>query len=284
MTPLPGRWLDLLTDGVEIHSGDGKFAVTKALRSVMLAAHRAGWEYRDLYPYLTDIKGRKLAAQVATGQGGRAIPVAQRATFLQRHWDETKKVVAEQPTWTHDDVIGANELVRQRVAETDDLTERDRGVMSAVLDLADLHGTTKVAAPVRAVAAASGLSRVEAHRVLMSLCDRGWLVLAQRGNHAEDPAGCRSNIYGLSPSVLGTYRPALPPMSQPVPMSLLPMSQEEDPVKSAVSYEVTAAEDEAIAKVLEAIRVGAAGTTPEIRVTDQAGNVVQLDSKRRRLA
>jgi hypothetical protein len=228
VTPLPTRSLDLLTDGVEISAGGGKYAVTKALRSVMMVAQRAGWNYQDLYPYLTDTKGRKLAAQVATGQGGRPIPAVQRAKFLHRHWDETQRVVDGHPTWTPDDRASVRALVRQSVDESDDLSAQERVVMAAVLDLADYHDTTKVAAPARVVAAAAGLTVPTAYRVLKDLWQRGeWLVLAQRGNHAEDPRGCRANVYGLSPRVLETYSPALPPMSHPVPMSHVPMSHVE---------------------------------------------------------
>jgi hypothetical protein len=290
MTALPAFSLSVLTNGADIGRGGGKSAVTKAVLQVMLSAQRVGWHYVDMHRLLADTKSYRLAAQLAAGYGGRKIPAAQREAFMRQLWDKAEKVASQRPPWTHDDVLGAIELVRQELDATGaDLGEQERAVIQAVLDLADLHGTTRVAAPVRQVAKAAGLSRMEAHRALIRLCERGeWLVLARRGtSKASDSNGGgtgRSNLYQLSPDLLRTYKGASPPKSHGIPMSQIPMSQGEDPVRSAVNYEVTAAEDEAIAKVLEAIRIGAAGTTPEIRVTDQAGNVVQLDSKRRRPA
>jgi hypothetical protein len=287
MTSLSGHALGLLTNGADIGKGDRKSAVTEAMRSVMMSAQRAGWEYVDLHPYLTDTRCQRLAAQIAAGYGGRTINRRQRDDFMHKHWDETAKITAERPPWTHDDVLGAIELVRAALDTDDELGAQDRAVMDAVLDLADRHGITRVAAPARQVATACGITRMDAHRALTRLCERGeWLKLAKRGSprsqNADGTSGAgRSNLYQLSPDLLRTYKGASPPTSQSLPMSHLPMSQGQDLVKSAVTYELTPAEDEAIAKVLEAIRIGAAGTTPEIRVTDQAGNVVQLDSRRR---
>lgn len=222
MSALPGVWLDLITDGADTKHG-GKSATVKALRQVMLAAHRAGWTYVDIYPLLTDTKGRKLAAQIIIGRGGIMINSRQRDTFLRKHWDDTAAVAAAGSTWAHGDVLDVIEFVRQAFDAAGDLGTRERAVLTAVIDLADQHGTTRVAAPVRVVAEASGLSVPMAYRVLMDLCQRGeWLDVARRGSRR---AG-RSNLYRLAPAVLETYRGATPPTSQDLPTSHLPTSHQ----------------------------------------------------------
>jgi|NGEPerStandDraft_6_1074524.scaffolds.fasta_scaffold23549_2 hypothetical protein len=270
---LPGVWLDLLTDGADIRRG-GKSAAVRAVRQVMLAAHRAGWEYVDLQPLLTDAKGRKLAAQVATGRGGRKINPRQVDDFLRKHWDGTAKLADAKPTWTHDDVLGAIELVTAAVDAADNLGRRERAVMRAVLDLADQHGTTRVAAPVRVVAEAAGLTVPTAHRVLMDLCQRGeWLDIAKRGSRQ---AG-RSNLYSLAPSLLETYKGATPPTSQYVPTSHLPTShsERESGMAATVTFTLTPEQSAQVAVLVSQLKQAEAATTDR-----QPASVVDLATRR----
>lgn len=234
MSALPGKYLDLLTVGVDL-SDDGRGAVVRAVRQIMMSAHRHGIPFPDVHLLLTDVEHRKLASQLAHGKGGRLLPRQQREEFLRKQWTETEEVVARRPAWSRDDALSAVEFVRDNL-EGADLDHRERAVMQAVLELAAGYGTTQVAAPVRAVAMKTGLSRMQVHRTLQRLCEsREWLALAKRG----DPSTRRANLYNIGPALLDVWG-ASPPRSQSPPMSHPPMSQTEGAGRMAVTLTIQA--------------------------------------------
>jgi len=229
---LPGKYVDLLTDGADLSRG-GRSAVVLAVRQVMLSAHRHGIPFVDVHVLLTDVEHRKLARQVAHGKGGLRLPRRQREEFLRRHWEETALLAQERPSWSREDALDAVEFVRDNLAGAE-MDSRERVVMEAVLQLAAGYGTTQVAAPARVVASRTGLSPMQVHRTLMKLCEDGeWLRLAKRGNAQTR----RSNLYNIGPALLDTWG-ASPPMSQGPPMSHPPMSQKEEGDRMAVTLTI----------------------------------------------
>lgn len=192
---LPGRMLDRATNG---EPTGGRAAIVKAVRTIMLSAHRNDVPFPDVHALLTDASRHKLAAQIVTGKGGRPIPRAQRDKFLREHWESTAELVAATPAWTPGVAAEFVEFVRDQYDGAATLTGDHRAVMGVVIDLAEAYGTTRPAVPVRTVAERTGLSRNRSHRILLALCAVGeWLALAQRGNYR----GRRANLYRLAPGL-----------------------------------------------------------------------------------
>jgi len=216
---LPGKYVDLLTDGADLSRG-GRSAVVLAVRQVMLSAHRHGIPFVDVHVLLTDVEHRKHARQVAHGKGGLRLPRRQREEFLRRHWEETALLAQERPSWSREDALDAVEFVRDNLAGAE-MDSRERVVMEAVLQLAAGYGTTQVAAPARVVASRTGLSPMQVHRTLMKLCEDGeWLRLAKRGNAQTR----RSNLYNIGPALLDTWGGFAPHVPGPtyVPPTYVP--------------------------------------------------------------
>ncbi len=274
---LPGVWIDLLTDGVHIGHG-GRQPVIKAVRQIMLAAHRLGITYTDLHPLLTDVKRRRLAAQLATGRGGRPIAPGQRERLLRALWDDTAKVAASSPPWTRDDACAAIQHVRDALDDADDLDPSERAVMRAVIDLAEAYGTTRVAAPVRRVAQAAGLTTPTAHRVLKRLCDgSGWLSLAKRG----DRLSRRSNLYRVGPALLagGRMGGLRPPTSQAPPTSHPPTSHPgsaSDMAAASVTFDLDPAQAAEVAALVARLK-RAEADPPEQPEHEWGAEVVSID-------
>lgn len=214
--------IDLATEGIR-GAALTRSDVVRAVRQVMMSAHRNDWSYADTHALLTDQKRRRLAKQIATGRGDRPISAGMVGKFLAKQWDETAEVVAQRPAWTSDDAIAFVEHVRDTLDRAE-LPEQHRAVMAVVVDLAAQHGTTRPAVPVRTVEERTGLPRSTAHRVLGRLAEDGeWLALAKAGNARTR----RANLYNLAPALAGTYAGASPPRSHP-PMSHPPMSHPEE--------------------------------------------------------
>jgi hypothetical protein len=232
MSSLPGKHLDLLTDGVDLSRG-GRAAVVKAVRRVMLSAHRAGIPYADIHALLTDVDNRKLASQIAHGKGGRLMPRHQREAFLRKHWADTKRVCEARPAWSREDALEAVEYVADNLAGAD-MDDRERVVLEAVLDLARGYGTTQTVAPVHVISAKTGISTSQVHRTLMRICDKGeWLSLAQRGNARTR----RGNLYNVGPALLKVWG-ASPPKSLAPTTSHPPTSQAEGVDRMAVTLTI----------------------------------------------
>lgn len=219
---LTGWALDLAVDGLpgqpEITRGD----VVMAMRKMMFSGARSGMTWADIYPYATDTHRYRLAAQIATGRGGRPIALKVRNRFLQQHWQDVCRVIAERPAWTQADVYGFIEHARDEL-ERASLPPSQATVMDVVVTVAAQKGTSRPAVPVHVVVDATGLSKSTAHRTLMRLADDGyWLALAKRGNKHK------ANLYNLAPALAGTYAGASPPTSQDPPTSHPPTSQLEE--------------------------------------------------------
>jgi hypothetical protein len=248
VTALPGKYLDLLTEGVDL--SNGRSAVVIAVRQVMLSAHRAGIAYTDIYVLLTDVEHRKLAHQVAHGKGGRWLPGLQREVFLRKLWEDTGRLVATRPPWSRADALDAVEFVRDNLegAQMDPL---ERSVMTAVLGLASGYGTTQVAAPVRTIAMMTGLGRMQAHRTLERICKTGeWLRLAKHGNSRTG----RANLYNVGPGLLDLWG-ASPPRSQDPPMSHPPMSHIDGEAEMPAPLTIQPADLKGLLQQLEAAGV-----------------------------
>ena len=217
VTALPGKYLDLLTEGVDLvqrRPPRGR----RCPRQVMLSAHRQGIAYTDVYGLLTDTEHRKLAHQLAHGKGGRRLPGPSERVppqAVERHEAGGRRTPC---------LVEGGRLGGPRVREGQPcrgLGPLERSVMTAVLDLAFGYGTTQVAAPARAIAMTTGLGRMQVHRTLMKICAAGeWLRLAKRGNAQE--AG-RANLYNVAPALLDLWG-ASPPGPGPtyVPPTYVP--------------------------------------------------------------
>lgn len=191
------------------------------VRRIMMHAHRKGIDYPEIHRILADPSRFRLAAQIAHGRNGGTTSKPQVARFLSEQWASTAKEVAKRPAWSRDDALDFIEHVSEAL-DASEVPSKDRAVIEAVLTLARQHGTSRVAAPVLQVAAMAGLSKSDAHRVLMRICEAGdWLSLAQHGNHRTH----RANLYNLSPPLAATYGGLSAPMSQAPPMSHPPTSQ-----------------------------------------------------------
>jgi hypothetical protein len=293
--PLPGTWVDLLTEGVDLQR-DGVKAVTRAVLQIMCSARRLHWQYADLYPLLVDTRRYELARQFGTGRGGRKMPTTNRNRLLQQLWEKADEVVAKTPPMGLDDAKAAIDYIRKELQAARDLSAQDRGVVGAVLDLAEKNHTIRPAAPARKVSEATGISRATAHRALTRLsADGTWLSLAKRGtrNRFDRDSGeiipGKSSLYRIAPALVREHqasgehtRGTTSPKSHDTTKSQTNKSHAGGLVPtSSVRYEVTAAEDEAVVKVLEAIRAAEAVAMPQFRVVEQVGNVVDLDSHRK---
>jgi hypothetical protein len=146
---LSGTFLDLITDGVP--PPVDRSAVIKAVRAVMLSAHRGGVPYSQVHDLLCAIAKRRLAVQLATGRGGRKTALRQRSQLLRDLWAQTGEVAATRPHWDRNTALAAIEHVRDRWSATEALPKRHQAVLNAVLDLATEYGTTRPTVPVREV-------------------------------------------------------------------------------------------------------------------------------------
>lgn len=208
---LPGWALDLATDGVDISSG-GRGAVVLGIRRVMLSAHRHGVAYSDVYALLTDTRARRLAAQIALGRGGRAIPSPQRDKLLRDLWQQTQDEVEKRPAWNRDDAISAIAFIRDHFEGAPGLRDKERAVVGVVLDLAEYHGTTRPAVPSRVVAHRTGLPLMTANDTLRRLSRDGeWLRLVQQGNRHTR----RASLYLVAPPLLNVWGASPPTYGPP---------------------------------------------------------------------
>lgn len=224
---LPGWVLDLATEGIRGPSLT-RSDVAKATRQIMMSAHRAGHSWGDVHAILTDRKRHRLATQIATGRGGQPISPKAVAKFLDHHWRDTEKVVEARPAWERDDVLSFIEVVQENLHDAD-VSELDRSILQVIVDLANQHGTSRPAVPVRSVVERLGLDSelsrdvMKVYRALKRLADDGhWLALAKAGNRATG----RANLYNLAPALAATYTGATPPKSHPAPTSHPPTSHE----------------------------------------------------------
>lgn len=243
MAALSGTYLDLITDGLpDVQS---RAEVVMAVRRVMLSAHRCGVPESQVFALLTDTEGRRLAAQIATGRGGRKMTTRQRSKFLRDLWEQTRQVAASRPAWSRDDALAAIEYVRDNWTGTEALPAKHRQVLDVVLDLATEYGTTRPVVPVREVTARTGIPRSTVSRILRELADDGeWLRLVKRGNHHTR----RASLYTLAPDLLHAFTVNLwgasPPKSHGLPMSHPPMSHSGD--TSPEEFTVESAADEIV--------------------------------------
>ena len=242
MATLSGTYLDLITDGVP--QPLDRSSVVTAVRSVMLSAHRAGVPFLQVQDLLIDNKNRRLAAQLATGRGGRLMTLAQRSRFLRDLWRQTGEVAAQRPPWDRDAALAAIEHVRDHWSGTERLPYRHRLILDVVLDLATAYGTTRPAVPVREVEARTGIPFQTVSRILNKIAADGkWLQLAKRGNHRTG----RASLYKLAPDLIKDFTDnvwgASPPESHPQPMSHPPMSHESEPTSMSITLTAPSAED-----------------------------------------
>ena len=215
-----------------------------AVRRVMLSAHRGQVPFHQVQDLLSDTKGRRLAAQLATGRGGRQMTAAQRSKFLRDLWAQTGAVAAQRPAWDRDAALAAIEHVRDHWTSTESLPERHRAILNVVLDLASEKGTTRPTVPVREVEKRTGIPYQTVSRILSKIAAEGtWLRLAKRGNHRTS----RASLYTLAPDLLRDFTDnvwgASPPESHPVPMSQPPMSHGGEPMSMSITVTASNAED-----------------------------------------
>lgn len=265
MTTLPGVTIDLITDGADLRGVEPeaiRSKVVAAVRSVMFSAHRAGVPYDTVHTLLTDIKGRRLAEQLATGRGGRTIPIGQRARLLRHQWQEVGRVVAATPSIDREAIQAHLALVRDEVDGAADMSERERLIMLAVLDLAERFGTTRVAASTYAVAERTGLPQQTVSRILRKLAGaEHWLSLAKRG----DARVGKANLYRVGPGLAArSHMGASPPMTHDPPMTHPPMTHPPEEVggvpKMTLTVEMTEAEQREVLALLNRLR-----TAPDVR-------------------
>jgi hypothetical protein len=222
------------------------------VRAVMMSAHRGGVPYTEVRDLLCDITNRRLAAQLATGRGGRQITITQRSRFLHKLWVQTGDVVAKRPAWDRDAALAAIEHVRDNWSGTDTLPDRHRVILNVVLDLATEYGTTRPTVPVREVERRTGIPFQSVSRILGKIATEGtWLRLAKRGNHRTG----RASLYTLAPDLLRDFTEnvwgASPPESHPLPMSQLPTSHGDELMSMSIT--VTAANAEDFRKAIQAL-------------------------------
>ncbi|GIG21766.1 hypothetical protein Cch01nite_24900 [Cellulomonas chitinilytica] len=282
--PLPGVMVDLVRDGADL--AGGRNAVVRALRRVMLSAHRLGWTFADFHELLTQ-PGSALGRQVSTGRGGRPMPRQRCSDFVLRHWNETAQVVAERGPWDRDDVLEFLDFVRKEL-DGATMDERRRQVLRAVVDIALERGTSRPAATCRDVGERVGISHRAANETLNRLAAEGeWLQLVRRGSY--EPR--RANLYAVAPRLAVTYGGAKAPYVTPPPMSHPPMSHPTDqgearmsattdpPRGGSLTMSLTAEESVEVAKFVAAMR---AAPEPAGRPsTASEAAVVPLDARRR---
>ena len=242
MATISGTYLDLITDGVP--NPFDRSSVVMAVRRVMLSAHRGQVPFQQVQDLLSDTKGRRLAAQIATGRGGRQIARAQRSRFLRDLWAQTGEVASRRPAWNRDTALAAIEHVRDHWAGTESLPKRHQAILNVVLDLATEKGTTRPTVPVREVEKRTGIPYQTVSRILGKIAVEGtWLRLAKRGNHRTG----RASLYTLAPDLLRDFDDnvwgASPPESHPQPMSHPPMSHESEPMSMSITVTALSAED-----------------------------------------
>lgn len=228
MNSIPGWALDLLTDGVRGNDEQSlRQQITRAMRRVMMAAQRSDWDYARTAEALNDQSRYRLAKQIATGRSGSQISTRQRNQFIAKHWAETYAVTSSRPAWDRIRAIDAIQFVRDNWEQTANLPNQQRLVLAAALEIADSHGTTRPALPIRVIADKTGIPRSTVGDVLARMSDDGeWLRKVQSGNYKTR----RASLYLLAPSLLQTLTPyggASPPKSDTPPKS--------DPPKSEIS-------------------------------------------------
>lgn len=230
MKSLPGPMVDLATTGIT--NTITRREITKATNRIILSAIRADWSYVDVFTLLTDTKNRNLAKQLSTGKGNRPIPDQQRNTWIWKQWERLTEYAATHPSWDATDVPDALAYVRdQFINAAPTMTERDALIVNTFIDLADHYGTLRPVGPIRAIAAATGLTLPTAHRSVMRICDQGeWLQLAQRGSRRSG----RANLYRLAPKHVETYMGALTPTSHSQSDSPMSHSETDSPMSHSL--------------------------------------------------
>lgn len=287
--PLPGKFVDLLRDGVR-GPALSRSDVVKALRRVMMSAQRRGWSYPDIQAELMDTERNKLARQIADGKyaaprladgrhAGRMTTAAERDEFLRMHWNDTAAITASSKPWDREDAQKFIALVRAEADEAS-LSPTARLVLQAVLDLAEKWGTTQPTVPVHEVMARTGLKRMTAWRTLTRLCEKGvWLSLAERGS--GNPAHGKANAYNLAPPLMEIHKGASPPVSQPVPVSHPPVSHAEG-VEMVTGTSTLSDEEWAVILAMRAKAKGAAIRAGEVAIgNDAADNVTPIKRPRK---
>lgn len=274
---LSGPMLDLLTDGVRVDDVNTlNSEVVKAVRTIMLSAHRTGMDWRYLRSLLTDTDKRRLARQIVAGFGGRQVSPAQRNAFLQKHWDSTAKVAASRPAWDRDYALAFVEFARETFGlDESKMHPKKRSVITVVMDLAVELGTTRPAVPSRTVADRTGLPLPTANEWLVKARNDGdWITLAKRGNARTG----RATLYNVAPrlheSFIQTYGGAKAPMSACPPMSDPSMSvfqpDQEAPMDQTVS--LTAASPAALAELLRRLYADDPATAEQVVSEAQAAD------------
>lgn len=208
---LPTWAINTLSDGMKSKNPDARKIWGQFVR-IAMSARRRGWtENQFLDECLSkgtrqygnsQVYGHwKLTAQLladAKGMEGRV----QRQII--RAWATAGDNLLREGTLTTteeyiNNAIEAAYAWDDRLDENlDNLSVTQRMVMAYVTASVVKRRNSKVTCPSREVGAAMNMHRMTANRVLRSLAQEGFLVLHDRGVHAEDPKYWRSAIYGLS--------------------------------------------------------------------------------------
>jgi hypothetical protein len=203
---LPGPVVDRLRDGVPaaelISRGDN--AVYRALISSAASAVQRGWDCWEWQELVLEPKN-VLAQQARLKKGRRPRSNVEMTAYLDKVWEKATAWASEAPTaWSRDEA--AAEVERRISALTAVLEEPecgllgpDRRILAYACERAAQLGTTRVALPKLATAAAAGLGEKSTKNSLNRLHQAGLLVLVEQGRPGGPSSRKRkANLYELA--------------------------------------------------------------------------------------
>ncbi|MCZ2804333.1 hypothetical protein O2W18_04395 [Modestobacter sp. VKM Ac-2983] len=192
--------IDLIRTGVppaELRA-HGDRAVFNALVRTASSAVQQGWDF-PLWAALISEAKSVLGHQCRVKSSGKEKTRARYEKTLQEAWDKAAGwVKAAPPPFTREDALSHVATVRTWVADAEvDLTDADRAVMAAAVELAEYHGTTRPALPRARMVELSGLGERTVRNSLARLNRRGLLVQVDPGRSSAQSGRRRAALYLL---------------------------------------------------------------------------------------
>ena len=219
-TALPGRYIDLIRDGVPtsaLRAKGGRRAIWSALLGICQSAQIRGHSQIDVQALLEE-KNNKLWWQMHTHKG-RPLPEKQVRAMFDRAWDRAWELRTQNPTQTPEEVAAdaaarAEQAINAAADAADErLNLSDRDVLAFAAREAVRRGMTRVTLPLRAVQAETGRGQTAVQNALVRLVKQGHLIKVSAGRGGGSVGTRRAAVYELRPilrPVNGSMRPPKP--------------------------------------------------------------------------
>jgi len=202
---LPGRYIDLIRDGVSPAElkAKGRVAVWSALVQTAMSAQARGWDQTE-WAALVLAPNSYLGYQAKSKGKDRTLPDMQVVKQMDNAWEKTWELrTSRDPAWTPEQArIEALERAQVAAKAVEDLyvdlTHAERLVLAYAGEQTRLRGFTNVALPRQAIYGATGLGSTAVATALKGLATKGLLHLHRTGQRAKSAKYRRASIYTLA--------------------------------------------------------------------------------------